>query len=56
MREQLLKIGARSDSICRPNCSPQLANCLINRYVLRHCCVVTHQANIIIPQFPLFFR
>ncbi|PAA96959.1 hypothetical protein CJJ13_13215 [Serratia fonticola] len=29
----------RSDSICRPSCNPQPANCLISHYVLRHCCV-----------------
>ncbi|PWC11511.1 hypothetical protein DDT56_19340 [Brenneria corticis] len=39
MREQLLKNVARSDSICRPSCNPQPANCLISHYVLRHCCV-----------------
>ncbi|MCL6404873.1 DUF2655 domain-containing protein [Dickeya dianthicola] len=25
--------------MCRPSCKPQLANCLIIQYVLRHCCV-----------------
>ncbi|PWC24453.1 DUF2655 domain-containing protein [Brenneria nigrifluens DSM 30175 = ATCC 13028] len=39
MREQLLNNVARSDSICRPSCNPQPANCLISHYVLRHCCV-----------------
>ncbi|MCU1797327.1 DUF2655 domain-containing protein [Pectobacterium polaris] len=39
MREQLLNYVARSDSICRPSCNPQPANCLISHYVLRHCCV-----------------
>ncbi|PWC22217.1 hypothetical protein DDT52_02895 [Brenneria roseae subsp. roseae] len=39
MREQLLNNVARSDSIYRPSCNPQPANCLITHYVLRHCCV-----------------
>ncbi|QCR08310.1 DUF2655 domain-containing protein [Brenneria rubrifaciens] len=39
LREQLLNNVARSDSISRPSCNPQPANCLITHYVLRHCCV-----------------